>query len=458
MPVNSFENYPMSWKPVISDRKGAIYTQLAEQLVKDIRNGLLKPGDKLPPQRELADYLDLHLSTVTRAYKLCEERGLICAKVGQGTFVSSDVNTSDTLLYANEEFNFVQLGTVLPPYNGNQKVIEFIKSLLSQPDIQGFLEYRSPTGTYIQRKNFSIWVQKIGIDTTSENILFATGGQNAICATILGLFHPGDRIGVNALSFSGLKAIAKMIGVQLVPLPEKQGHIDLDTIEQFCETENLKGLYFIPDHHNPTTYTMKSDERKFIANIAVKNNLVIIEDAINRMFVGQNIPPIFSYAPNNTIYIFSTSKFLCAGLRVAYIIVPNQYRQSLENALYNMNLMVSPFNLEIVNRIFSSVLLEELITEKKQELMERNTIVNSILQGYDILGESTCNFRWLFLPDKWNSHDFEIEARKRGVQIFCADRFAIGKTVPPKAIRLSISSPSSRAELENGITIIKSLL
>lgn len=89
MPVNSFENYPMSWKPVISDRKGAIYTQLAEQLVKDIRNGLLKPGDKLPPQRELADYLDLHLSTVTRAYKLCEERGLICAKVGQGTFVLS---------------------------------------------------------------------------------------------------------------------------------------------------------------------------------------------------------------------------------------------------------------------------------------------------------------------------------------------------------------------------------
>ena len=149
---------------------------------------------------------------------------------------------------------------------------------------------------------------------------------------------------------------------------------------------------------------------------------------------------------------------MCAGLRVAYIIVPNQYRQSLENALYNMNLMVSPFNLEIVNRIFSSVLLEELITEKKQELMERNTIVNSILQGYDILGESTCNFRWLFLPDKWNSHDFEIEARKRGVQIFCADRFAIGKTVPPKAIRLSISSPSSRVELENGITIIKSLL
>ena len=82
MPVNSFENYPMSWKPVISDRKGAIYTQLAEQLVKDIRNGLLKPGDKLPPQRELADYLDLHLSTVTRAYKLGIMTGSVPSHTG----------------------------------------------------------------------------------------------------------------------------------------------------------------------------------------------------------------------------------------------------------------------------------------------------------------------------------------------------------------------------------------
>lgn len=190
MPINSFENYPMSWKPVITDRKGAIYTQLAEQLAGDIRNGLLKPGDKLPPQRELADYLDVHLSTVTRAYKLCEEQGLICAKVGQGTFISSDVNTSDTLLYSNEEVNVIQLGTVLPPYNGNVKVIEFIKELLSQPDIQHFLEYRSPTGTYVQRKNFSTWAHTVNISAAPENILFAAGGQNAICATILGLFRP----------------------------------------------------------------------------------------------------------------------------------------------------------------------------------------------------------------------------------------------------------------------------
>ena len=56
MPVNSFENYPMSWKPDLSNTKPPIYLALVRQLEDDIKAGALKPGTKLPPQRELADY------------------------------------------------------------------------------------------------------------------------------------------------------------------------------------------------------------------------------------------------------------------------------------------------------------------------------------------------------------------------------------------------------------------
>ena len=72
MPVNSFENYPMSWKPDITSMIPPLYKSLASALEEDIRNGILKPGDKLPPQRELADFLDINLSTITRAFKICE--------------------------------------------------------------------------------------------------------------------------------------------------------------------------------------------------------------------------------------------------------------------------------------------------------------------------------------------------------------------------------------------------
>lgn len=82
MPINSFENYPMSWKPDLSNTKPPIYLALVRQLEDDIKAGALKPGTKLPPQRELADYLDINLSTVSRAFKICEQKGLLSASVG----------------------------------------------------------------------------------------------------------------------------------------------------------------------------------------------------------------------------------------------------------------------------------------------------------------------------------------------------------------------------------------
>jgi DNA-binding transcriptional regulator YhcF (GntR family) len=87
MPINSFENYPMSWKPAIDKTRKPIYKTLAMQLQQDILNGVLLPGTRLPSQRELADFLDLNLSTISKAFKMCELKGMLSAAVGSGTFV-----------------------------------------------------------------------------------------------------------------------------------------------------------------------------------------------------------------------------------------------------------------------------------------------------------------------------------------------------------------------------------
>lgn len=102
MPINSFENYPMNWKPDLSNTKPPIYLALVRQLEDDIKAGVLKPGTKLPPQRELTDYLDINLSTVSKAFKICEQKGFLSASVGNGTYISSDV-TSDKFLFADKK-------------------------------------------------------------------------------------------------------------------------------------------------------------------------------------------------------------------------------------------------------------------------------------------------------------------------------------------------------------------
>ena len=97
MPVNSFIDYPMSWKPDRSRLKRPVYLSLARKLEEDILTGELAPGTKLPPQRELADYLDINFTTVTRAYKLCEEKGLLYGKTGSGTFVAPSTIRDHTI-------------------------------------------------------------------------------------------------------------------------------------------------------------------------------------------------------------------------------------------------------------------------------------------------------------------------------------------------------------------------
>lgn len=83
-------DYLLTWKPEKSRLTRPVYQSLARALEEDIAKGILPAGTKLPPQRELANFLDIHFTTVTRAYKLCELKGLIYAVTGSGTFVAAN--------------------------------------------------------------------------------------------------------------------------------------------------------------------------------------------------------------------------------------------------------------------------------------------------------------------------------------------------------------------------------
>lgn len=64
-----------------------IYLQIIEEFKRQIATGLLKPGDKLPSQRDLAADLKVNANTVQRAYREMEILGLVETQRGQGTFV-----------------------------------------------------------------------------------------------------------------------------------------------------------------------------------------------------------------------------------------------------------------------------------------------------------------------------------------------------------------------------------
>ncbi len=98
-------------------------------------------------------------------------------------------------------------------------------------------------------------------------------------AALASLCKPGDRIGVDHHTYPGLKTVASMLSVQIVPIKSENYEMSPESLEYACKNENIKGIYLIPDYHNPTASFMSVEKRRMIAEIAKKYNLFVIEDA-----------------------------------------------------------------------------------------------------------------------------------------------------------------------------------
>lgn len=322
MPINSFENYPMSWKPTIDKTEKPIYKAIAGKLEQDILQGVLLPGTKLPPQRELADYLDLNVSTISKAFKVCELKGLLSASVGSGTFVAYDALSNAYLLEDTKPKHLIEMGATLPDQVSYEPLLLQLKSMLQEEDYEKWFGY-GRTGESLWQKDAAVkLIRRGGFETSVDHILFANGGQNAIAATLASLCKPGDRIGVDHHTYPGLKTAASMLSVQIVPIKSENNEMSPSSFEYACKNENIKGIYLIPDYHNPTASFMSVENRKMIAGIAKKYNQFIIEDASYHLLGKNPLPAIASFAPEQTIHIAGLSKSLAPGLRLAYVAVP----------------------------------------------------------------------------------------------------------------------------------------
>ncbi|RYG98240.1 MAG: GntR family transcriptional regulator, partial [Alphaproteobacteria bacterium] len=78
------------WKPDLSLSDKPRYLALADSMAADIMGGMLAAGDRLPPQRRLAERLGIDFTTVARGYVEAQKRGLLVSRVGRGSFIAAD--------------------------------------------------------------------------------------------------------------------------------------------------------------------------------------------------------------------------------------------------------------------------------------------------------------------------------------------------------------------------------
>jgi GntR family transcriptional regulator, transcriptional repressor for pyruvate dehydrogenase complex len=104
-------------------RSSRLYEQIVEQVEAYIHKGQLKPGDQLPPERELAEQFGVSRTAVREAVKALHEKGLVEAYPGRGTFITSETSNSirltfDRLVKADQRdgtLHLVEVREILEP-------------------------------------------------------------------------------------------------------------------------------------------------------------------------------------------------------------------------------------------------------------------------------------------------------------------------------------------------------
>lgn len=86
--ARKLKNPNRAWIRPLIEQGGARYQQIVRQIATAVDDLVLRPGDRLPPQRELATALGVDLTTVTRAYSELRALGLLEAQ-GAGAPTSS---------------------------------------------------------------------------------------------------------------------------------------------------------------------------------------------------------------------------------------------------------------------------------------------------------------------------------------------------------------------------------
>ena len=270
----------ISWIPQLKPKDDIpLYQALVQAIEDDINQGILMRGYKMPPQRVLANQLGLNHGTVTRAYKICEEKGLVRGIVGKGTFIAASPGLPISLLTDHKETDLISLGMAIPLYECNPLIETLVKQVRDSMDYGLTMTYCPPEGHIKHRYVAANWLIKYKIKVKAENILITSGTQNALAIILMTLFEKGDRIVVDEYTYTGLISLASYMSVILVPVWGDDQGMDLEELKSTCKREQPKGIYIMADYHNPTTVTLSAERREALAKVIADYNLLLIEDA-----------------------------------------------------------------------------------------------------------------------------------------------------------------------------------
>jgi len=468
------------------DASQAIYLQIAEKIINEIRAGRLPPSTVMPGTRELARTLKVNRKTTVLAYEELISQGWLATEKRRGTFVASELpvfpekcyltdapdnqgaksdNTEPELEHLRQtpiaDFTISATDNRLIPLETFSRA--FRKALMlttrtSNPtqDPQESCVLASAIATMVNlEKNFRV-------DATRISVFFSNKMAIFVLARVL--INKGDVVIFERLSDPGARETFEVCGAELDYVDIDRHGMDVEQLAVLARQKKIRAVYVTPQHQFPTTATMSEVRRKELYRLAELHNFYIIEDDREHEFYFDEsllFPIASTDTDNRTIYLGSLNNVLSPAMQVSYLVADEELisRVKAEKQFIDFD-----------NRYLFECALNELMVSGElqrhrrrlgREFAERRDRMHQVL--CDELGRYV-DFEipyggmayWLRFHRPVNMRVLLEQARREKVKFSPAVEFHAGKE-EVQAARFSFTSLNQK-ELEAGLIRFKKAL
>ncbi len=244
------------------------------------------------------------------------------------------------------------------------------------------LQYGTTEGYTPLREMIARHTGRYGINVDASNICITSGSQQALDFMGRLFLNRGDYIVVESPTYLGALQAWNAYGAQYISVPSDENGMIVDELEKALRI-GPKFIYVLPNFQNPSGSTMSLERRQKLVEVADHYGVPIIEDDPygQLRFEGEHLPSVAlldsqyrkdngSYT-GNVIYMSTFSKLLAPGLRMAWVIAPEQVTKKIVMTKQAADLHTATFNQIVAYEVAKGGFLDEHVKVIRATYKER---------------------------------------------------------------------------------------
>jgi DNA-binding transcriptional MocR family regulator len=464
----------------MSNANTTLYRKVAQNLALDIEQGVYLAEQKIPSVRKLSKQLQVSISTITQAYALLEDQGLILAKPQAGYFVRKGANDEpvappvsqggqpkavtkiELIHHILEHVNVnssVDLGCAIPDYSFlPYRSLQTHMQKVTRFNMEKVVNYQLSPGLESLRAQIALRMRDVGFRCHADDIVITQGCSEALHLCLSSATQRGDIIAVESPCYYGFLQMANLRGLNVIEIPTDPNHgISVDALQLALEQWPIKAIMVTSRYSNPTGGSISSEKQKELVKLARQFDCQIIEDDIygelpldrSALSVCSEKEPVNTVikthdTDDRVMYCSSYSKTVGPGLRIGWCI-PGRNKKAVIQAQRFSTMATSSLPQLTMASYLQNGHYDKHLRSLRQRVTENiklfsQTVKHNFPLGTRLSVPAGGFILWICLPDSVSSIELLHLAQTESISIIPGDIFSNSDQFK-NYIRLNCATP-----------------